>query len=186
MAAKRDRRNDRIACTRCGQQKGRNAFEKTPSGRRRVCRSCRGLDNRRSLHNIKARVESASEAPLARACSSCGENKAIEEYGYRADKAYFRSTKCRTCVSLEARAAKYGVSVEWLRKETDRQAGCCPICGRAAHLRVDHDHETGKVRGLICHNCNTGLGHFKDDPDWMMSAVAYLLQSSNLLVKETL
>jgi len=40
----------------------------------------------------------------------------------------------------------------------------CVICGETGALVVDHDHHTNKVRGMLCNNCNLGLGHFKDDP----------------------
>ena len=50
----------------------------------------------------------------------------------------------------------------------------CVICKRNVILRVDHCHTTGKVRGLLCHNCNTGLGQFKDNIDNLKMAIKYL------------
>jgi hypothetical protein len=63
------------------------------------------------------------------------------------------------------------------------QNGKCKICkqaetatrnGRVKALAVDHDHETGEIRGLLCVQCNTGLGKFKDDRNLMLSAIKYL------------
>lgn len=53
----------------------------------------------------------------------------------------------------------------------------CAICGVEETKRyhaLDHDHKTGRLRGILCHSCNVGLGHFKDDPALLAKAIAYL------------
>jgi hypothetical protein len=50
----------------------------------------------------------------------------------------------------------------------------CPICGRADPEHVDHSHDTGVVRGILCFNCNGGLGQFRDSPDTLRDAAGYL------------
>ena len=54
------------------------------------------------------------------------------------------------------------------------QGGLCAICGVAPAAHVDHDHETGAVRALLCFNCNGGLGQFKDDPAVLRAAAGYV------------
>ncbi len=76
------------------------------------------------------------------------------------------------------------MTVEMYNKMFEEQNGCCSICGTyqssdKRNLDVDHCHTTGKVRGLLCHNCNVGIGHFSDDIDLLLSAVSYLKQEYN-------
>ena len=63
------------------------------------------------------------------------------------------------------------------------QGGRCGICEEqlSGSIAVDHDHESGRVRGLLCYRCNTGLGSLGDSIDGVMRAVAYLLSRVNVL-----
>jgi recombination endonuclease VII len=54
------------------------------------------------------------------------------------------------------------------------QGKVCEICRSDYRLGVDHDHQTGEVRGVLCHNCNVGLGHFRDDPALVVKVISYL------------
>ncbi len=58
------------------------------------------------------------------------------------------------------------------------QGSTCAICGNTSEkrLHVDHDHETGRVRGLLCFTCNTLLGNAKDDPRIILAAAEYLMR----------
>ena len=57
----------------------------------------------------------------------------------------------------------------------EAQGGDCAICStRMLSPCIDHDHVTKEVRGLLCMSCNTALGHFRDDPSIVRSALAYL------------
>ena len=69
---------------------------------------------------------------------------------------------------------RYGITEAEYERLRTAQHGCCAICGQKAKLCVDHDHATGKVRGLLCHNCNRALGGFKDRLDSLRNAVKYL------------
>jgi hypothetical protein len=75
---------------------------------------------------------------------------------------------------------KYGLTKEAYDDLVESQGNKCAICesppdGRWGRLMVDHDHETGEVRGLLCCNCNWALGHLKDDPDLISKAYWYLV-----------
>jgi len=71
----------------------------------------------------------------------------------------------------------FGIDIEQYESMVEAQGGLCAICGNcdpSFSLAVDHNHDTGKVRGLLCSNCNNGLGRFKDDPDRLRRAADYL------------
>jgi Recombination endonuclease VII len=97
-----------------------------------------------------------------------------------------RSTKtglsphCRRCGGGWRRERLYDLTPEQYESLYASQDGRCKICQSAklanedGELVVDHDHQTGKVRGLLCHHCNLILGHAKDSPDILRAAVAYL------------
>lgn len=76
----------------------------------------------------------------------------------------------------------YGITLEERDEMERKQKGLCAICGRkpsggrgnTGRLHVDHCHETGVVRGLLCHDCNNGLGRFQDDVGRILAAAAYV------------
>lgn len=78
---------------------------------------------------------------------------------------------------------KYGVTLEWYRERLAKQNNVCAICkqpevavirGKVIAMPVDHCHNTGKARGLLCTKCNRGLGLFRDDVGILKSAIDYL------------
>ena len=68
----------------------------------------------------------------------------------------------------------YGLSEDDWQRLFNEQGGLCAVCREAPATCVDHDHETGRVRGLLCRTCNLGIGHLKDDPERLESAARYL------------
>lgn len=112
-------------------------------------------------------------------CKECHKAAMAERYDRVKDtpeEKAKRATRART-----ARLQRYGLTAREYGALMEEQDGKCAICGSAeagawgGSLPVDHDHETGKVRGLLCHGCNVGLGYFHDDPDSLLAAAAYLL-----------
>lgn len=133
-----------------------------------------------------------------RTCKKCGESRDLTEFRLDSRCQGGRRYECKKCRnaakrarynpekqrevskrnSWYARAWRYGMSVEELQAMLERQNGCCAICPKELTKPcVDHDHETGAVRGLLCHGCNTLLGLAGDDPERLDAAKAYLLGS---------
>lgn len=76
---------------------------------------------------------------------------------------------------------KYGMTLSDFASTLESQKGGCAICGGVSEklspktrMVVDHCHETGKIRGILCDLCNTALGKFKDNPALLQSAIEYL------------
>lgn len=69
---------------------------------------------------------------------------------------------------------RYGVSEKFVEEMKAKQGSKCAICGKEAALVLDHDHETRKVRALLCNSCNKGLGHFHDKIDLLLKSAIYL------------
>ncbi len=77
----------------------------------------------------------------------------------------------------------YGVPLSWVKDKLEEQHFKCAICKtvgfkmREDHvtgMNLDHCHDTGKARGLLCHNCNRGLGLFQDNPEYLRDAANYI------------
>jgi len=73
---------------------------------------------------------------------------------------------------------RYGITLEQYNQMLENQNNVCKICKQSCssgrRLAVDHCHTTGKIRGLLCGNCNKALGCFKDDPELIRKAIKYL------------
>ena len=155
-------------CTKCGVEKPLSEFYVLPvghsgrvnPGRFPECKACNIA--RARAHQVRQRVE---------------------------DPAKFAADRARW--ARNARLRQYGLIAGEYDAMLAEQDGKCAICGTSdpggagkgsdGQFPVDHDHETGAVRGLLCHGCNAGLGRFGDDPDRLLSAVAYLLARQNVL-----
>lgn len=128
-------------------------------------------------------------------CTRCLEYKPLGLFGSR-EKGKKRS-HCRNCVnksnldryhrnhktrdahrraSYKYQMKSYGLTPEPYQKLYDRQDGCCAICKVKPdeRLNIDHDHVTGQVRALLCRNCNTALGHAKENIERLKAMIEYL------------
>ncbi|BCJ30236.1 recombination endonuclease VII [Actinocatenispora sera] len=155
------------------------------------CKSCANLrqeaSRRRRGTNPRKRPSQAIPAGM-KWCPDCAEIKQVTEFP-TAGRRRKVHTYCRTCHNKRGRESKqrlyggsreyhlrrrYGIGVADFERMLAEQGGVCAICGRAAPEHVDHDHVSGGVRGILCFNCNGGLGHFRDDVEHLAKAISYL------------
>jgi hypothetical protein len=98
--------------------------------------------------------------------------------GYRAPRS--KSTEDETRRSWLRRLRLLGLTEGEYLDLLSKQDGRCAICktdepwGRSRTWHVDHDHESGRVRGLLCSKCNRGIGYFQDDVNRLAAAIVYL------------
>jgi hypothetical protein len=150
-------------------------------------------------------VATAFEAATAtKVCRECGEKKPLDAFHRNPQARDGRHPRCADCkngyfkrryagFTDEQRAnfnavSRYGVTLDEIRALYEMQAGCCAICEKAGsmpfdpyverrgRLWVDHDHDTGAVRGLLCVNCNIGIGKLSDSVAMLVKATAYLVE----------
>jgi hypothetical protein len=122
-------------------------------------------------------------------CINCGKIKPIDAYGKRKDKGIFSIRNfCLECKKTYDQIwwykKKYNLSLEEIQNRITQQNNLCEICGNIIEFIinqsgkstacVDHDHKTGKVRGLLCAYCNTAIGMLKDSPEFCRNAANYL------------
>lgn len=117
---------------------------------------------------------------LQSCCKECQRGKAKNWRSHNKErvkatsKAHYEANKTRSRNKTLLRDTGFGI--ETYNTLYSEQGGRCAICGKAQakSLDMDHDHKSGKVRGLLCNNCNRGLGLFKDSPEVLRNAAKYL------------
>lgn len=147
-------------CARCGGERiGHQVHDA-------YCNDCA-----RAYHRERYAENGRRITPI---CSMCG-----IERDEQVHQAY-----CPNCLYAWQIKRKYGLAMDEYIAMLEIQGGGCSICGARQSqlwrevvrqpLLIDHDHETGKVRGLLCDHCNRGLGQFRDDPALLHKAAEYL------------
>lgn len=146
------------------------------------CKKCNLLKSEKDdfyFHSTKQKYENVCKE-CQRAQSTANYHRNTERYSaynsakYSGNKAAYRDRALRR---------KFSITLEQYNQMWEAQNGLCAICGEGEsvgrngvrnQLAVDHNHETGMVRSLLCSNCNQGLGRFKDELRLVRLAVAYL------------
>jgi hypothetical protein len=89
--------------------------------------------------------------------------------------------ECAAASNRRRDLRKYGLTPEQYDEMVAAQGGTCALCDAKCptgqRLAVDHSHESGAVRGLLCRTCNAGIGSLKDDPDLLRRAAEYIEKS---------
>lgn len=132
-------------------------------------------------------------------CPKCEKWKSIDEFHKSKNSIYGRASLCKVCANKSAREnhhkrsgckdrAKqvksrylertYNMTIEQLEEKVRGQNGVCEICRNLLDMssltHVDHCHKTGRVRGVLCSNCNRGIGYLQDDAAVVSAAADYL------------
>jgi hypothetical protein len=136
-------------------------------------------------------------------CSKCGIEKPLTDYHKRSNRPCGVRSQCKECykeypVNLKRRKGymrqydlnkSYGITVDQYNELYNNQNGKCAICdktveekhkGRKKNLCIDHCHDEGFIRGLLCDSCNRGIGLFEDDPELLLKAATYLKKHKKL------
>lgn len=145
-------------CAACGEHKPLTEFHKTAKGKDGLHSYCKRCNIAKSGAWQKANQQKRLQQQ--RAWKKANKHKEREYY-----------TRYR-----------YGIELELYNAMYKAQRGVCAICRNPPHrsvLCIDHCHETGRVRGLLCNCCNAMLGRLKDDKQALQRAIDYLDKHEN-------
>ena len=187
-------------CTRCEVMREDSFF----TGKRKkhvynTCTICRETSKKSYFQKLNGELPARQVLSFDRKeaikrgnfiCASCKKEKPFIEFGTtEAPKNWFHYT-CKMCMKLRTRFSKmktyYGINKTSFIDIFNKQNKSCAICKialnitdnekmRSTTLCVDHNHETGKFRGILCNNCNRGIGFLQDNEDILLSAYNYII-----------
>lgn len=173
-------------CPSCGQTKPATQFGRNRSrddGLSFYCLDCnRGRSNawyRTHRRSLGQEVRDHSWVPEGfRWCPSCQQAVPHSEYVRKTASPSGFGSQCKSCHRTASSDSyfyrTYGMTRRELAELRTAQGDRCAICGDAEPQHLDHDHETGTIRRLLCQRCNNGLGLFKDDPAVLRAAAEYV------------
>lgn len=184
-------------CTKCRQWKEYSEYHKNKNREPQIIHTCKVCKyekrNKKRLEKYKkiekkyGKVISKSRGTLTethKRCSKCLDWKTYDQF--QKDKARLMNLVniCASCKSAYDIQKKYGIGLEEFTDLLAKQGGGCAICGatrgskKSESLFVDHDHKTGKIRGLLCSHCNSMLGHSRDKVSNLRRGIQYLERAS--------
>lgn len=107
-------------------------------------------------------------------CFQCRSWKAHGAFVLDKSRRGGRASRCKPCISEASTAARHGMTIDQLKEFRDRHGNKCGICATTRSVVVDHHHATGRVRGLLCQNCNSAIGKLQENPALFLEAIKYL------------
>lgn len=122
---------------------------------------------------------------LSIVCKECNRKRSkASEAKYSEEKALQRRVRHREPLYKHAKYIRlFGISYDQFKDLLQRQNNKCAICSKEfsdeSFPHLDHDHQSKKVRGILCLNCNLGLGHLRDDISFIQQAISYLVSNAN-------
>jgi len=122
---------------------------------------------------------------MVKVCTKCNQEKDIKNFCKQTGRKDGLRSWCKKCLHnwyvlhkesgrMKFIIRQYKTTKEEVDKRKKQQGSKCGICGQVGELVIDHDHTTGKFRGLLCSTCNKGLGHFSDSSVLLENAARYL------------
>lgn len=174
-------------CACCDEILPREAFNKrttSSDGLQSYCRACNKDPGRRKTYKHSTKDARLATSGVLR-CFKCGQDKDVTDFTVCDKVTGRRFSQCKECCNRYRNAWRYGITVEQWEQLWSDQGGCCLICGdlmdryspgakRKKSAHIDHCHDCDEVRGLLCNECNRGLGAFDDKIDRLYAAIAYL------------
>ncbi|MEJ7873163.1 MAG: endonuclease VII domain-containing protein [Rubrobacteraceae bacterium] len=190
--------NSTKRCSRCKESKDGSEFSLARRSRDELqpwCKVCYAVyktdsgysKSLQELHKVKHNdtfYQLAYSEQRSKRCPECGQTKSVKEfYRQRSSSGRF-AAYCKPCdvqkTGRSARKRKYGVAVAEYDDLLLKQDGRCAICKRLPYTKkglvVDHCHQTGAIRGILCSRCNSALGMLDDSPALLERALEYLTQ----------
>ena len=150
------------------------------------CRDCSNkVNHARRRKRKKLFLSGQLTYPSRKQCTKCDAVKEARYFTIAYATRDGLSHRCKECVSAVCtksnKRRKYGMDDSAIIAMLASQGNGCPIClkpivfgERKNNFHIDHDHQTGEVRGILCETCNPGLGKFDDDPARVAMGIEYL------------
>ena len=185
-------------CSRCEISQSIDNFYHSKV--RRVPRPyCKPCNKELSRSTVSDKI-TEKDLPTHKKCSECDHEKSLDGFPYDKHRPDRKKTMCKECFNIKSSIYYkkntdkkknqillkcYNITIEEYNKLLISQDSKCGICNnyeltivnktnKPKQLAVDHDHKTGKVRGLLCQKCNTGIGNLKDSIELLDRAIQYL------------